>query len=173
MNVQRILLTLVGATVSLILAMILIWYSKRTITKTLSRHQVLHMLKLQGMSDKEIINGAKECNSALVSPKLIPAMLRKLQSERLIQKTGSNRYVITTKGLDVLKELESMNKEFQKVAKIVQKTSMISKFLVTEAIDRIGMMASANDDNFYKAYTDSSQVEMEESGIPIYGADKQ
>lgn len=173
MNMQRVLLTLVGAIVSLILAMMLVWYSKKTITKTMSRRHILHMLKTQVMSGMELTDAAKECRSAVISPKLVPVMLVKLQEEGLIQRAGNNKYVITTKGLESLRSLDSMSKEFRKVAKIVQKTSMISKFLVTEAIDRIGMMASANDDSVYKAYTDSSQVEMEESGIPIYGADKQ
>ena len=167
MNMQGVLLTLVGAIVSLILAVVLIWYSKKTITKTMSRRHILHMLKTHGMSGTELTDAAKECRSAVISPKLVPVMLVKLQEEGLIQQAGNSRYVITTKGLESLKSLDSMSKEFQKVAKIVQKTSMISKFMVTEVIDRVAMISGMDD----PTYGYSSQET--EAGIPAYGADKQ
>ena len=167
MNMQRVLLTLVGATVSLILAVMLIWYSKKTIAKTMSRRHILHMLKMQGMSGTELTDAAKECRSAVISPKVVPVMLVKLQEEGLIQRASNNMYVITTKGLEALKSIDSMSKEFQKVAKIVRKTSMISKFIVTEAIDRVTMISDIDD----ATYGYSSQEI--EGRIPVYGADKQ
>jgi len=165
MSMQKALLTLVGAVVSLILAIVLIWYSKKTIAKTMSMRHTLHMLKTKGMSGTELTDAARKCRSAVVSPKLVPVMLVKLLKEDLIQQTSNNRYAITTKGLESLKSLDSMSKEFQKVAKIVQKTSMISKFVVTEAIDRLAMIS----DN--TTYGNSSH-EME-AEIPAYGAEKQ
>jgi len=169
MNMQQVLLTLVGATVSLILAVVLIWYSKKTIAKTMSRRHILHMLKTHGMNGTELTDAAKECRSTVISPKLVPVMLVKLQEEGLIQRAGNNTYVITTKGLESLKSLDAMSKEFQKVAKIVQKTSMISKFMIIEAFD---WMAGMKDD-VHKMYTDNSQEKTKsKSGIPVYGADK-
>lgn len=163
MNMQRVLLTLVGAIVSLIVAMVLVWYSKKTITKTMSRRHILHMLKTQSMSGTELTDAAKECNSPVISPRLVPVMLVKLLEEGLIQRANNNRYVITTKGLELLWSLDSMSKEFQKVAKIVQKTSMVSKFMVNEAIDRIAMISGM----------DSSYSKEVETGIPVYDAEKQ
>jgi len=167
MNMQRVLLTLVGAIVSLILAVILIWYSKKTIAKTMSRRHILHMLKTKGMNGTELTDAAKECRSAVISPKLVPVMLVKLQEEGLIQRTGNNRYVITTTGLESLTSLDSMNKEFQKIAKIMQKTSMISKLMVTEVIDRLTMISGI--DSAIYGYN-SQEMEKE---IPAYGADNQ
>ncbi len=163
MNMQRVLLTLVGAIVSLIVAVVLIWYSKKTIAKTMSRRHILHTLKTQSMSGTELTDAAKECNSPVISPRLVPVMLVKLLEEGLIQRANNNRYVITTKGLELLWSLDSMSKEFQKVAKIVQKTSMVSKFMVNEAIDRIAMISGM----------DSSYSKEKETGIPVYGAEKQ
>jgi len=170
MNMQRVLLTLVGAIASLILAMILIWYSKKTIAKTVSSRHILHMLKMQGMNGTELTDTAKECKSALISPKMVPVMLVQLEREGLIQRAGNNRYMITTKGLESLRSLDSMNKEFQKVAKIVQKTSVISKFMVSEAIDRITMI-SGIDDALYRS-SQKTEPQDTEARIPIYGADK-
>lgn len=155
-----------GAAVSLILALVLIWYSKKTISKTMSRRHILHMLKIKSMSGTELTDTARECRSAVIPLKLVPVMLVKLQEEGLIQRAAS-KYVITTKGLESLKSLDAMSKEFQKVAKIMQKTSMISKFMVTEAIDRLTMISGMDN----PTYGNSSQ-EME-TGIPSYGADKQ
>jgi hypothetical protein len=50
-------------------------------------------------------------------------------------------YVITTKGLESLKSLDTMSKELKKVASIIQKTSSIGKFMLNEAIERIAMFS--------------------------------
>ena len=145
MNTQQILLTLVGAILSLILAMILLWYSKKGMTKTMSKRHVLHMLKTENMSGTELTDAVKENGNDVISPKLVPVMLVKLQEEGLIQKEGNNRYVITGKGLESLKSLDAMSKEFQNVAKIMQRTSTLGKFVITEAIDRITMISNIAD----------------------------
>lgn len=167
MSPQRILLTLVGAIASLILAVMLVWYSKNTITKTMSKRHILRMLKTNNMHGKELAESAKECQSSVISPKLVPVMLTKLQEEGLVQQTGNNKYVITTKGLESLNSLDSMTKEFQKLAKIMQKTSTISKFMVNEVIDRITMISNIGDTAYGK------QEAKTETGIPSFGADKQ
>jgi len=145
MNTQQILLTLVGAILSLILAMILLWYSKKGMTKTMSKRHVLHMLKTDNMSGTELTDAVKQSGNDAISPKLVPVMLVKLQEEGLIQKEGNNRYVITGKGLESLKSLDAMSKEFQNVAKIMQRTSTLGKFVITEAIDRITMISNIAD----------------------------
>lgn len=165
MSTQRILLTLVGTIASLILAVMLVWYSKKTITKTMSKRHILHMLKTNNIRGKELAESAKECQSSVISPKLVPVMLTKLQEEGLIQRTGNNKYVITTKGLESLNSLDSMSKEFQKLAKIMQKTSTISKFMVNEVIDRVTMISNIDDTAYGKQKT--------EAGMPSFGADKQ
>jgi len=167
MDGQKILLAMVGATVSLMLAMVLIWYSKSTITKTLSRHQVLHRLRVHGMSQEELANDAK--HSSVISARSIPGLIQKLETEGFVQRTAGNRYVITTQGIEALKNLESASGQVQKVAKIVSKTSMISKVLVNEAIDRIVGMK----DFQFKMDSDNSQVEREHDEVPEYSAKKQ
>ena len=145
MNTQQILLTLVGAILSLVLAMVLLWYSKKSIAKTMSKRHVLHMLRTENMSGTELTDAIKENENDVISPKLVPVILVKLQDEGLIQKEGDNRYVITSKGLESLKSLDAMSKEFQNVAKILQRTSTLGKFVITEAIDRITMISNIND----------------------------
>lgn len=166
-STQRILLTLVGTIASIILAVMLVWYSKNTITKTMSKRHILRMLKTDDMHGKELAESAKECQSSVISPRLVPVMLTKLQEEGLIQQTGNNKYVITTKGLESLNSLDSMSEEFQKLAKIMQKTSTISKFMVNEVIDRITMISNIGDT------ADGKQEAKTEVGIPAFSADKQ
>ena len=163
MKMQQLLLTLVGATVSIILAVVLIWYSKNSITKTVSRRHILHMLKSESKNSMELTETVKGRKNNVISPKMVPVMLVKLQEEGLIQRTDNNKYVITTEGLESLKSLDSMSKEFQKLGKIVQKTSMISKFMITEAIDRLSMIAGM-DDATYGYMTQGMDV-------PAYGTD--
>ena len=113
--------------------------------KMMSRRHILHMLKMQKMSGKQLADTAKECRSDVISSKLVPLMLVKLQEEGLVQPAGNNRFVITTKGIESLKSLDSMSKEFQKIAKIVQNTSRIGKFMITDAIDRVAMISGMDD----------------------------
>jgi len=167
MDAQKILLAMVGATVSLMLAMVLIWYSKSTITKTLSKHQVLHRLRIHGMSQEELVSDTKHSN--VISPKSIAGMLQKLEREGFVQKAAGNRYVITTQGIEALKNLESASGQVQKIAKIVSKSSVISKILVNEAIDRIVGM---KDYQFPKTDADD-QVEKEDDEVPKYSAKRQ
>lgn len=140
MNPQQLILALVGAVVSIILAMILVRHSKNTITKTMSRRHILRMLKTKRMNGKELTYTAREYNSDVISYKMIPVLLVKLEEEGLVQKTSSNEYAITTKGIEALNEIEAMSKEFQKIASIMNKTSMIGKFMINEALDRMAMM---------------------------------
>ncbi|MEM3084551.1 MAG: hypothetical protein QXU32_03000 [Nitrososphaerales archaeon] len=139
---QSILITLIGAIVAATLAMVLVWYSKKTIMNAMSKRHVLHTLKTRSMNGKQLVDSAKECRSDAISPKLIPLLLVKLQEEGLIQRAGSNMYAITTKGLESLNNLESMNKEFKKILSIMQKTSVIGKLMLNEVLERIAMISS-------------------------------
>ncbi len=172
MDMQRFLLTLLGATVSLILAMLLIRYSKRSMVRTMLQRHILHMLKSRGMSAAEISDAVKQCRSAILPPKLVPVVLSKLQNEGLVQIAASSRYVITSKGLESLRVLDSVSREFQRVAKIVQKTSSISKFMAAQAIDSIAMFSDA--DYLPSQKRDEKEDEdTQQEAVPVYGADKE
>lgn len=146
MNTYQLILTLVGAIVSVVFAMVLIWYSKHSIVRTMSRRHVLHMLKTRCMNGKELTYAARECNSEVVSYKLIPVLLVRLEEEGLIQKTSNNAYTITTKGTETLNEIESISKEFQKIYGMVNKASMIGKYIMNETINRMAMMTDREEE---------------------------
>lgn len=158
MNTQGILITIVGGIVALIAAVILVWYSKKTVTNAMSKRHILQMLKMKGMDGRELIAAARKFKSAVVSPKLVPILLVKLEREGLIQRAAANKYALTTKGLEILKNLDSTSKELQKVAKIIHRTSMVSKIIMGETIDRVATFA-----------TDSDENQDEEMAIPVYG----
>jgi len=126
-------LMLAGATASLILAVLMIWYSKNNMMKSISRLRILQMLETYRHRN-DLINAVKGNRSKEISPNLVPIMLTKLQQEGLVLRTSDN-YLITTKGRESLENLDSMNKEFQKMAKIIDKLSMVGK-LIASAIDR-------------------------------------
>jgi DNA-binding PadR family transcriptional regulator len=126
-------LMFVGATASLILGVLMIWYSKNNMMKSISQLHVLKMLETY-RHRVELINAVKRTRSKEISPNLVPIMLIKLEREGLVLRTSDN-YLITTKGRESLENLDSMNKEFQKMAKIIDKLSMVGKFIVS-AIDR-------------------------------------
>jgi DNA-binding PadR family transcriptional regulator len=139
--------------------MVLLWYSKKSMTRTMSRRHVLNMLKTDNMSGSELTDAVKESGNDVISPKLVPVMLVKLQEEGLVQKESNNTYVITNKGLESLKSLDAMSKEFQNVAKIMQRTSTLGKFVITEAIDRITMISDiANAANEYDSKEMKSKI---------------
>jgi hypothetical protein len=48
-----------------------------------------------------------------------------------------------------------MSKEFQNVAKILQRTSTLGKFMITEAIDRITMISSIADADYEYSSTET------------------
>jgi DNA-binding PadR family transcriptional regulator len=138
---KRLVLTLLAAVISIILAMVLIWYSKNNMVKTMSRRHVLHMLRSKTMSAGELAHTARESESTVITHKLLPVLLVRLQEEGLIQKSGSI-FAITTKGLESLKSLDSASREFMKIAKIIDRTSTVSKFLMSEAIERIAAISN-------------------------------
>ena len=67
------------------------------------------------MSGKEIIDKALDESGGIwkPSPGLIYPMLGRLIEEGLIDQMDDGRYKITTKGLDMIKDLESVHNVFQ------------------------------------------------------------
>ena len=113
MNLSWVILMVLGVTVSLIFTIVLIWFSKKNISANVARRDILHMLNTQGMSVKEILETVNESTS--IPLERVPLMLVKLQEEGLIERQGINRYVITSNGLETLKNLDAISKEFQRV----------------------------------------------------------
>ena len=153
MNLSWDILLVLGVTVSSIFTIMLIWFSKKNVTTNLSRHYILHMLNAQAMSVKEISETAKEGRNGTIWPRQVPVLLVKLQEEGLIQRGCINRYVITSRGLEALKNLDAINKEFQRVASVMQKTSSLNNLMVRNAIDTLATIPSVDNTNIQGRFT--------------------
>lgn len=146
MYVRKILLDVRGEIFSLLLAPLLIGYNSKKIAKMVLRRHILYMLRTKDMSAKELLESVKYTSTA-ISPSSVPVMLVKLQQEGLIQHQGNNRHVITGKGLESLKNLDAISKEFQGVARAMQKTSSPNNFMVRKAIDTAATILSIENTN--------------------------
>src|SRR5438093_9793431 len=86
------------------------------IPRRFSRHFVLLSLRESPLSGKEIIEKATIQSSGIwkPSPGLIYPMLGRLLDGGLIEEMDDGRYKITTKGLAMIKDIESVQSVFQK-----------------------------------------------------------
>src|SRR5918999_245815 len=94
------------------------WISRvgSAIPRGFSRHYILGLLKEQPMSGKEIIDKAvlQSDGKWKPSPGLIYPMLGRLLEEGLISERDNGRYKITSKGLDMAADIESVRNIMQK-----------------------------------------------------------
>jgi len=74
-------------------------------------------------------------------------MLGRLLDEGLIEQTDDGRYNITSKGLAMIKDIESVQNVFQKQFEVLLRLGNIGRFVTLDLLDRlsnIGTTLSAN-----------------------------
>jgi DNA-binding PadR family transcriptional regulator len=122
------------------------------IPRGFSRHYVLTSIREVPMSGKEIIDKAIAESGGIwkPSPGLIYPMLGRLIEEGLIDQTDDGRYKITTKSLDMIKDLESVYNVFQKQFEVLLRVGSISRFMTLDLLDRITNIGSALSSNLDK-----------------------
>lgn len=127
------------------------WFSRvgSVIPRGFSRHYILGLLKDQELTGKEIIDKAiyQSEGKWKPSPGLIYPMLGRLLEEGLIDETDSGRYKITSKGLDIAGDLESVHKMLQKQIDVMLRVGSVGKFMARDLLDRaftIGSTLSSN-----------------------------
>jgi DNA-binding PadR family transcriptional regulator len=104
------------------------------------------------MSGKEIIDKAIDESGGIwkPSPGLIYPMLGRLIEEGLIDQMDDGRYKITTKGLDMIKDLESVHNVFQKQFEVLLRVGNIGRFVTLDLLDRITNIGNALSSNLDK-----------------------
>src|SRR5215475_8066436 len=94
------------------------WISRvgSAIPRGFSRHYILALLKEEPMSGKEIMDKAvlQSDGKWKPSPGLIYPMLGRLLEEGLISETENGRYKITSKGIDMAADIQSIRGIIQK-----------------------------------------------------------
>jgi hypothetical protein len=74
----------------------------------------------------------------------------RLLDEGLIDQTDDGRYKITLKGLGMTKDIESVQKIFQKQLEVMLRVGSVTRFAALELIDRISNLGSALSSNLDK-----------------------
>jgi DNA-binding PadR family transcriptional regulator len=122
------------------------------IPRGFSRHYVLTSIKEAPMSGKEIIDKAISESGGIwkLSPGLIYPLLGRLIEECLIDQMDDGRYKITTKGLDMIKDLESVHNVFQKQFQVLLRVGNRGRFMTLDLLDRITNIGSALSSNLDK-----------------------
>ncbi len=103
------------------------------------------------MSGKEIIDKAVLQSSGIwkPSPGLIYPMLGRLLDEGLIDQMDDGRYKITIKGIEMIKDIESVQNAFQKQFEVLLRLGSVGRFMALDLLDRIskiGTVLSSNAD---------------------------
>jgi DNA-binding PadR family transcriptional regulator len=101
------------------------------------------------MTGKEIIDKAilQSGGRWKPSPGLIYPMLGRLLDEGLISETDSGKYKITSRGIDVAADVDSVHNIMQKQLDVVMRVGNVGKFMAMDMIDRlsaIGLTLSSN-----------------------------
>src|SRR5215472_10086531 len=118
------------------------------IPRGFSRHYVLTSIREVPMSGKQIIDKAIAESGGIwkPSPGLIYPLLGRLIEEGLINQTDDGRYKITMKGLDMIKDLESVHNVFEVLLRVGSR----GRFMTLDLLDRITNIGSALSSNLDK-----------------------
>jgi DNA-binding PadR family transcriptional regulator len=119
------------------------------IPRGFSRHYILSLLEAEPMTGKEIIDKAilQSGGRWKPSPGLIYPMLGRLLEEGLISETDSGKYKITSRGMDIAADVDSVHHIMQKQLDVVMRVGNVGKFMAMDMIDRlstIGLTLSSN-----------------------------
>jgi len=122
------------------------------IPRGFSRHYILGLLEGEPMTGKEIIDKAilQSGGKWKPSPGLIYPMLGRLLEEGLISETESGKYKITSRGLDLTADADSVNNIMQKQLDVVMRVGNVGKFMAMDVIDRLSAMGLSLSSNLDK-----------------------
>jgi DNA-binding PadR family transcriptional regulator len=101
------------------------------------------------MSGKEIIDKAilQSEGKWKPSPGLIYPMLGRLLEEGLVEEMDNGRYKITSKGLEMAADIESVHRILQKQLDVVLRVGNVGKFMALDLIDRVSTIGSTLSSN--------------------------
>jgi DNA-binding PadR family transcriptional regulator len=104
------------------------------------------------MSGKELIDKAVAEGGGVwkASPGVIYPILGRLIEEGLIDQMDDGRYKIMMKGLEMIKDLESVHNIFQKQFELVIRLGNTGRFITLDLLDRISNIGPALASNFDK-----------------------
>lgn len=127
------------------------WFARvgSSIPRGFSRHYILTLLKEKPMTGKEIIDKAIAQTEGRwkPSPGLIYPLLGRLLDDGLVSEVEGGRYAITSKGLAIIGDLETLNSVVQKQLDVMLRVGTVGKALATDLIDRVISIGTAISSN--------------------------
>ncbi len=127
------------------------WFSRvgSVIPRGFSRHYILGLLKEQELTGKEIIDKAilQSEGKWKPSPGLIYPMLGRLLEEGLVDESDNGRYRITSKGLEMAGDIESVHNMLQKQIDVMLRVGSVGKFMARDLLDRVFTIGSTLSSN--------------------------
>ncbi|AIF84463.1 putative transcriptional regulator [Candidatus Nitrososphaera evergladensis SR1] len=116
-----------------------------SIPRGFSRHYILTLLKEKPMTGKEIIDKAIAQTEGRwkPSPGLIYPLLGRLLDDGLVSENEGGRYSITTKGLAIINDLETLNGIVHKQLDAMLRVGTIGAAVATDLVDRVITIGSA------------------------------
>lgn len=127
------------------------WISRvgSSIPRGFSRQYVLSLLKERPMTGKEIIDKATVQSDGKwkPSPGLVYPLLARLLEEKLVTVDEEGKYATTTKGIEIISDLESFNSILHKQLDVVLRVGNVGKFVAMDMIDRLSAIGAALSSN--------------------------
>jgi len=120
------------------------------IPRGFSRHYILTSLRECPMSGKELVDKAVAEGVWKASPGVIYPILGRLIEEGLIDQRYEGRYKIMMKGLEMIKDIESVQNIFQKQIEVLLRLGNTGRFITLDLLDRVSNIGPALASNFDK-----------------------
>ena len=122
------------------------------IPRGFSRYYVLSLLKEKPMTGKQIMEAAERDSEGKWKPSagLVYPLLGRLLQEGLIEETDEGKYKITSKGLDMLKDMQSLQDVIKKQLDVLLRVTNVGKFVAADLLERLTSIASILGENIDK-----------------------
>lgn len=122
------------------------------IPRGFSRYYVLTLLKEKPMTGKQIMEAAAQESDGMWKPSagLVYPLLGRLLQENLIEENDDGGYGITKQGVEVLKDLQSMQDIIKKQLDVLMRVGSIGRFVAMDVLERVTTMGSTLSDNIEK-----------------------
>ena len=122
------------------------------IPRGFSRYYVLSLLKEQPMTGKQIMEAAERDSEGKWKPSagLVYPLLGRLLQEGLIEETDEGKYRITRKGLDMLKDMQSLQDVIKKQLDVLLRVTNVGRFVAADLLERLTSIASILGENIDK-----------------------
>lgn len=104
------------------------------------------------MTGKQIMENASKESNGMWKPSagLVYPLLGRLLQEGLIEENNEGKYTITKKGIEILKDLESIQDVIKKQLDVLMRIGNVGRFISMDILDRVTSMGVVLSDNLDK-----------------------